>query len=99
MMIRIRNLSLGAIIIFLLFSGSALAQILKWTDEKGNVYFTDDMSKVPEKYRFSIESKPQGSGAYKSGADLEGFRGINGGLIYPCYRIWFLWDLIRVMAK
>ena len=79
MMIRIRNLSLGAMIIFLLFSGSALAQILKWTDEKGSVYFTDDMSKVPEKYRFSMESKPQGSGAYKSGAELEGFRGINWG--------------------
>jgi hypothetical protein len=79
MMIRIRNLSLGAIIIFLLFSGSALAQILKWTDEKGNVYFTDDMSKVPEKYRFSMESKPRGSGAYKSGAEPEGFRGINWG--------------------
>jgi hypothetical protein len=79
MMTRIRILSWGAIIIFLLFSGSASAQILKWTDEQGNVHFADDMSKVPEKYRFSIESKPQGSVTYKSGTELEGFRGINWG--------------------
>ncbi len=79
MKMRIRILSLGAIIIFLLLSGSPLAQILKWTDEKGNVHFADDMSKVPEKYRSSIESKPQGSGIYKLGAELEGFRGINWG--------------------
>jgi hypothetical protein len=72
---RIRILSLGVIIIFLLFSGSSSAQIFKWTDEKGSVYFSDDISKVPEKYRSSIESKSQCSGVY----ELEGFRGINWG--------------------
>jgi len=77
--IRLRILSLGAIIIFLIFSGSVSAQILKWTDEQGNVHFSDDISKVPEKYRSSIESKPKGSGLYTSGAELEGFRGINWG--------------------
>ena len=79
MRMRIRILSLGAIIIFLLFSVSASAQILKWTDEQGNVHFADDISKVPEKYRSSIESKTKGSGLYTSGAELEGFRGINWG--------------------
>jgi hypothetical protein len=73
---RIRILSLGVIIIFLLFSGSSSAQIFKWTDEKGSVYFSDDISKVPEKYRSSIESKSQGSGVY----ELEGFSGINWGI-------------------
>ncbi len=27
------------------------AQVYKWVDEKGNVHFTDDYSKMPEKYR------------------------------------------------
>jgi tetratricopeptide (TPR) repeat protein len=27
------------------------AEVYKWIDEKGNTYFTDDHSKIPEKYR------------------------------------------------
>jgi hypothetical protein len=27
------------------------AQTYKWTDENGRISFTDDLSKVPEKYR------------------------------------------------
>jgi hypothetical protein len=27
------------------------AEVYKWVDEKGDIHFTDDYSKVPEKYR------------------------------------------------
>jgi hypothetical protein len=35
----------------------SLADIYKWVDDKGGVYFTDDISQVPEKYRLKTEIK------------------------------------------
>ncbi len=35
----------------------AYAEMYKWIDEKGTVHFTDDLSKIPEKYRSDAESR------------------------------------------
>ncbi|RMG61538.1 MAG: DUF4124 domain-containing protein [Deltaproteobacteria bacterium] len=40
------------------FPLKGLSEIYKWTDEKGNVHFTDNIMNVPEKYRNKIE-KPE----------------------------------------
>jgi len=41
------------IILMMFFSVSLAhaAEIYRWADEKGTVYFTDDVSKIPEQYR------------------------------------------------
>ncbi len=45
------------IIIFLVLfmSEISFAQVYKWVDDKGVVYFTDDITQVPEKYRPKAE--------------------------------------------
>jgi chromosome segregation ATPase len=44
------------IILFAFFiSESSFAEVYKWVDEKGVVYFTDDITLVPEKYRPEAE--------------------------------------------
>jgi clan AA aspartic protease (TIGR02281 family) len=48
---------LVVILIIPMSSFIARAQVYKWTDEKGNIYFTDDDSKIPEKYRTDAESR------------------------------------------
>jgi len=48
---------LVVIVILPMISSMARAQVYKWTDEKGNIYFTDDDSKIPEKYRTDAESR------------------------------------------
>lgn len=42
-------------IITVTISTSTFAQLYKWVDEKGVVHFTDDFTKVPEKYRAKTE--------------------------------------------
>jgi chromosome segregation ATPase len=43
-------------ILFIFFiSGDLFAEVYKWVDEKGVVYFTDDITQVPEKYRSKAE--------------------------------------------
>ena len=37
----------------------SFAQIYKWVDDKGIVHFTDDVSKIPEKYRSSVPTEPK----------------------------------------
>ena len=45
------------LIIFLVVVGSPVyAEMYKWVDEKGIVHFTDDLSKIPEKYRYDAET-------------------------------------------
>jgi hypothetical protein len=51
-----------ALAFILLFSEISFGQVYKWVDEKGVVYFTDDINLVPEKYR---------SGAKKIGSSEE----------------------------
>lgn len=46
------------LVILLVIVGSpAYAEMYKWVDEKGTVHFTDDFSKIPEKYRSGVESQ------------------------------------------
>ena len=44
-------------ILLVLVGFPAYAEMYKWVDEKGTVHFTDDLSKIPEKYRSSSESQ------------------------------------------
>ncbi len=41
--------------LFLFITNPGYAQVFKWVDDKGSVHFTDDISKIPEKYRQAIE--------------------------------------------
>ncbi len=41
--------------VFMFSSGSSLAEVYKWIDDKGAVHFTDDVTQVPQKYRPSAE--------------------------------------------
>jgi hypothetical protein len=43
-------------ILFLFMGEISFAEVYKWVDEKGVVYFTDDIMQVPEKYRPKSES-------------------------------------------
>ncbi len=38
-------------------SFSLSAEIYRWTDEKGSVHFTDDLSNIPPSYRNQVEKK------------------------------------------
>jgi len=43
-------------VLFVLFvSDLSLAEVYRWVDDKGVVYFTDDITQVPEKYRSKAE--------------------------------------------
>jgi hypothetical protein len=50
-MSRILLISLSAFLI----AGISFAEVYKWVDENGVVYFTDDMIQIPEKYRPKAE--------------------------------------------
>jgi len=43
------------IAVALLISTDGFAQIYKWVDEKGSVHFTDDITRIPEKYRPKVD--------------------------------------------
>ena len=51
-----KYLKIFVLISFLLFSVSASAEFYKYTDENGNVRFTDDINQVPEEQRSRIRS-------------------------------------------
>ncbi len=61
-MVGIRKKSL-IFLIFLIGSWVVLplaqAQVFKWTDQKGIINFTDDLSKIPPEYRGKIEKEYQ----------------------------------------
>jgi hypothetical protein len=46
---------LPIIFIFFLITQLSFAEVYRWVDEKGVVYFTDDITLVPEKYRPKAE--------------------------------------------
>jgi len=52
---RVRVLILS-IVILNLFISPAYGEMYKWVDEKGVLHFSDDLSKVPEKYRPDVET-------------------------------------------
>jgi hypothetical protein len=43
------------VVMLLLYPMSALAQTYEWTDERGTVSFTEDLGKVPKKYRKKVK--------------------------------------------
>src|SRR3569832_951912 len=49
---RAKNLfGVPILLVLLLIASPALAQVYQWEDEEGTVQMTDDLQKVPEKYR------------------------------------------------
>ncbi|MCK4988576.1 MAG: DUF4124 domain-containing protein, partial [Desulfobacterales bacterium] len=51
-----KYLKIFVLIGFLLFSVSVSAEFYKYTDEEGNIRFTDDINQVPEEQRSKIRS-------------------------------------------
>jgi clan AA aspartic protease (TIGR02281 family) len=45
------------IIMMAIFVPPSYGEMYKWVDEKGTVYFTDDLSSIPEKYRQDAETR------------------------------------------
>ena len=45
------------IIISIAFASPCYGEMYKWVDEKGTLHFTDDLSKIPEKYRPDAETR------------------------------------------
>ena len=48
---------LAVLAVILIVPFVARAEVYKWIDEKGNIHFTDDPSKIHEKYRTDAESR------------------------------------------
>jgi clan AA aspartic protease (TIGR02281 family) len=44
-------------ILLIVMVPSSYGEMYKWVDEKGTVHFTDDLSKIPEKYRPDAETR------------------------------------------
>jgi len=42
-------------LILIFFSNFALGEIFRWTDERGDVHYTDDYTKVPERHQSSVK--------------------------------------------
>jgi hypothetical protein len=67
------------IILFIFISTSGFAQVYKWVDDKGVVHFTDDVTKIPDRYRPKTdkigmpeeksETKPEGDPSPKRRED------------------------------
>ena len=60
-----------AILFILLLEIPCFGEMYKWVDEKGTIHFTDDPSKIPEKYQPDAEARktPRGTPPPKSSAD------------------------------
>ena len=52
-----RDILLFSLLFFFLLETPCFGQMYKWVDEKGTVHFTDDLLRVPEKYRRDAESR------------------------------------------
>ncbi len=50
-----KHLFFSIITLFFFLSTPALGEIYKWLDDRGVTHFTDDLRKVPDKYRGSAE--------------------------------------------
>jgi hypothetical protein len=49
----------ATVFFFISLANDGLCEIYKWTNDDGSVGFTDNLSKVPEKYRKQIEIKKE----------------------------------------
>ncbi len=45
------------VILLLIAVSPAYGEMYKWVDEKGTIHFTDDLSKIPEKYQPDVQSQ------------------------------------------
>ena len=71
--------TLTLILLFLFTATLSYAQVYKWVDEKGIVHFTDDITRIPERHRRTleevevkeqkIETKEEGEAPQKKQAD------------------------------
>jgi clan AA aspartic protease (TIGR02281 family) len=52
-----RDILLFSLLFFFLLEMPCFGQMYRWVDEKGAVHFTDDLSRIPEKYRRDAESR------------------------------------------
>jgi hypothetical protein len=43
------------IVLIVLYSSLAAGEIYRWTDERGSVHYTDDFTKIPDRYQSSIQ--------------------------------------------
>ena len=63
-------------LILVLSSSIALGEIYRWTDERGDLHYTDDYTMVPERYRSSIkkirEEEETGSAKKDAGGSSKG---------------------------
>ncbi len=46
-----KHLILWTLALFFFLSTAALGEIYKWVDDRGVTHFTDDLRKIPDKYR------------------------------------------------
>jgi len=54
---------------FLFCAGAAFAETYKWVDESGNAHYTDDFTKIPERYRSTSKRVEGEEEPLKKGAD------------------------------
>jgi len=52
-----RDILLFSLLFFFFLETPCFGQMYRWVDEKGAVHFTDDLSRIPEKYRRDAESR------------------------------------------
>lgn len=52
-----RTLLLGLVMTVVSFWGASGQELYRWVDERGTVHFTDDLARVPERYRNQIEKR------------------------------------------
>ncbi len=54
-----RSILIGwsTLFVFLDLTFSSAGEVYRWTDEKGTVHFTDDLSKIPKPYLDQVEKK------------------------------------------
>jgi hypothetical protein len=55
----------------LIVSGFSFAEVYRWTDDKGAVHFTDDITQVPDKYRPKAEKMGLSEGREEAAGGAE----------------------------
>jgi chromosome segregation ATPase len=62
------SIGIWAILLWFFFSLTFLfaGEIYRWTDEKGVVYFTDDLSKIPPQYQKQLEKREMKEEVYEA---------------------------------
>jgi hypothetical protein len=61
------RLSVGLLVVPMLFAATAAAQAYRWVDETGSVYYAGSVDQVPEQYRSQLTSVGEPGEAGKPG--------------------------------